>query len=107
MQSVSVWSQIESLIASRNIKSVADVGRGAISLLGEAFIKKNNIDYLLIDISETELQKCHDYYSNLQEDVVAGTFEITAGDSIKSESSINTCYPFDSSKVVGDILLLV
>ena len=68
---------------------------------------KNNIDCLLIDISETVLQKCHDYYSNLQEDVAADTFEITAGDSIKSENFINTCYPFDSSKVVGDILLLV
>jgi predicted phage-related endonuclease len=94
------------LIASRNCISVADVGRGAIPSFGEAVIKKNTIDDLSIDISETELQKYQDYDSNLQEDVAADTFEILRGDSIKSENSINTYYPFDSSKVVGDILLL-
>jgi hypothetical protein len=67
------------LIASRNCISVADVGRGAIPLLGEAFIKKNTIDDLSIDISETELQKYQDYDSNLQEDVAADTFEILRG----------------------------
>lgn len=51
----------------------------AIPLLGEVFINKNKIDYSLIDISGTELQKGHDFYINMQENAAANTFEITVG----------------------------
>lgn len=56
-------------ILSNNFKKVADVGGGANPLLDYEFIRGNNIDYALLDISEVELSKAPAYYRKIKVDM--------------------------------------
>ena len=58
-------------ITTLHRKTVADIGGGANPLLDRAFIEESEVDYSLLDISETELDKAPGYYKKIQVDVAA------------------------------------
>jgi SAM-dependent methyltransferase len=61
-------------IRSMGAKSVADVGGGANPALDAEFVQQHGIDYVLLDISQDELDKAPSYFRKIQVDLT-GTFE--------------------------------
>ncbi len=76
------WSKAQALlkmeISARNLKEVCDIGGGANPLLNAAFIRSNAIDYAVLDISQSELDKAPDEYNKIQVDVGAPLNEFCA-----------------------------
>lgn len=60
---------IKELIDERGLTRICDIGGGANPLLNEEYIIKKDIDYTILDISETELRKAPKIYKKLRADI--------------------------------------
>lgn len=67
------WAGFENLIKNyalkENAKKICDVGGGANPLLSPDFITEHQLDYSIIDLSSTELQKVSDEYKKIIIDI--------------------------------------
>lgn len=75
------WStvnqQIENLILRKKPRRILEVGAGANPLFDVDFVRKHQIEYTLLDISETELQKAPEGYHKVRADIVTEPHLIT------------------------------
>jgi SAM-dependent methyltransferase len=62
---------LQKIILDRQITKIADLGGGANPLLDDEFIRRNGIDYYLIDISKDELEKANPSYRKIQLDITS------------------------------------
>ena len=60
---------LKQYISSLGLRTVADVGGGAYPLLDSAFIQENGIEYSLLDISQTQLDKAPAYCNKIRVDL--------------------------------------
>jgi len=65
-------------ISTGHLRHVADIGGGANPLFGSTLIKENRIEYSLLDISRSELDKAPAYYKKIQVDATAPLDEFCA-----------------------------
>ena len=69
---------LKNLIETRGVRSICDIGGGANPLLPIEYIRQHLLDYTVLDISETELQKAPPCYHKIIADIAARDFS-TAG----------------------------
>lgn len=62
---------IKALVEKHQIKSICDVGGGANPLLDLEYINEKGIDYTILDISETELNKAPKEFKKIKSDISA------------------------------------
>jgi len=69
LQSGSEWIEfvefVQSLIEEHNAYKICDIGGGANPVLPILFIKKNSLDYTVMDISSEELSKAPQEYKKI------------------------------------------
>lgn len=65
---------IMALIDKHNIKRVCDIGAGANPLLNSCYIAEKNIDYSILDVSNTQLGKAPTYCKKILADIAAPDF---------------------------------
>jgi 2-polyprenyl-3-methyl-5-hydroxy-6-metoxy-1,4-benzoquinol methylase len=70
---------VERLATHPRVKKVCDVGGGANPTLSLDFIKRNELDYVVLDVSAEELAKAPDEYTKIHADIASPSFDI-AGD---------------------------
>ena len=68
-----------SLIENHNLVSICDIGGGANPILDLKYIKNKNIEYSILDISETELNKAPIGYSKVLADISDPQIKINCG----------------------------
>jgi uncharacterized UPF0146 family protein len=68
---------IMDLILQNNIQRVCDIGGGANPLLNADFIRQNNIDYSILDISESELSKASLSCTKIRADIASPDFRVS------------------------------
>tara|TARA_R110000782_G_scaffold95970_5_gene180196 strand:+ start:3185 stop:3916 length:732 start_codon:yes stop_codon:yes gene_type:complete len=73
-----VESYIEELIKKTNAHRILEVGAGANPSFSIDFVKKNNLNYSLLDISEDELRKAPDGYSIIVADIASQDLKLNA-----------------------------
>jgi SAM-dependent methyltransferase len=73
---------LKKAILENGFKTVADIGGGANPLLDGEFIREQDIDYTLLDISQVELDKAPDYYRKVRVNMMASPdeFRVNAGE---------------------------
>jgi len=69
-------NHIDNLIYKNSIKNVCEIGGGANPLLDLDYIYKKGINYSVMDISETELNKAPRGYNRIIADIAAKDFSI-------------------------------
>ena len=69
---------LENEIVRRGLVSVADLGGGANPLLPESFVRAQQLDYTVLDISSQELAKAPAHFNKIQVDVTAPTEEFAS-----------------------------
>ena len=78
--STDIWQGFEKLIIKiierYEIKRVCDIGGGANPVLNINFIESNDLDYSVLDISESELLKAPKGYNKILADIASPTFSI-------------------------------
>jgi hypothetical protein len=62
---------VKELALHHRFKSVVDIGGGANPKLDEPFVREHNIDYYLLDISKSELDKASSFYNKICVDICA------------------------------------
>jgi Methyltransferase domain len=67
---------VERLATHPRVKRVCDVGGGANPTLSLDFIKRNELDYVVLDVSAEELAKAPDGYTKTQADIASPRFDI-------------------------------
>jgi 2-polyprenyl-3-methyl-5-hydroxy-6-metoxy-1,4-benzoquinol methylase len=67
---------VERLATHPRVKKVCDVGGGANPALSLDFIERNELDYVLLDISAEELAKAPDGYMKVQADIASPSFDV-------------------------------
>ena len=63
------------IIETRNVRTVCDVGGGANPVLLMDYILKHNLEYSVLDISESELKKAPEGYIKIAADVQSPEFQ--------------------------------
>jgi uncharacterized UPF0146 family protein len=75
------WSKfsndLRSLVKNKGIKKVCDVGGGANPLFSLNELEIYSLDYTLLDISATELDKAPNLYKKIQADITDPNFSLT------------------------------
>lgn len=66
---------IEKLVLENSTKSILEVGAGANPTFPLEFVKKHNLSYTLLDISQEELDKAPEGYNTIQADIAAKNLE--------------------------------
>lgn len=69
-------SRVKELIVKTHSNKVCDIGGGANPLLSKEYIIHNSLNYVLLDISESELNKAPASYSKLVADISAENFDV-------------------------------
>lgn len=69
-------SYLTNIISENHIKKICDVGGGANPVLSADYIKENNIDYYLLDISEHELKKAPGNFKKILADIASPHFQL-------------------------------
>lgn len=64
------------LIEKNGYKNILDIGGGANPILKEDFVKRLGLDYAILDISETELQKAPPSYTKVVADAASPSFSV-------------------------------
>ncbi len=67
---------LQRLIETRGVRSICDIGGGANPLLPIEYIRQHSLDYTVLDISETELQKAPPCYHKIMADIASRDFSI-------------------------------
>ncbi len=67
---------IESLIETRGLRRVCDIGGGANPLLGPDYIRANGLSYSVLDISQGELDKSPPAYDKIRADITGTDLEV-------------------------------
>lgn len=79
-RSEDAWSGYEAflkdLIETRSVRTICDIGGGANPLLPIEYIQQHSLDYTVLDISESELQKASPVYHKIAADIAATDFAI-------------------------------
>lgn len=70
-------SYIKTLITTRNLRSVCDIGAGANPLLDREFIEAHELDYTILDISDAELAKAPGEYHKVVADIASRNFPVS------------------------------
>jgi uncharacterized UPF0146 family protein len=76
------WTGFDSFLANlilrENARSVCEIGGGSNPALSLDFVRENNLDYLVVDISAEELAKAPPGYATLEVDVTSPSFHLPA-----------------------------
>lgn len=70
---------LQRIIETRGIRTVCDIGGGANPALPLAYIRQHNLEYTVLDISESELQKAPPEYHKIAADIASPGFSPGAG----------------------------
>ncbi|WP_419659012.1 putative methyltransferase, type 11 [Desulfosarcina variabilis str. Montpellier] len=63
-------------IRKYEVKSICEIGGGANPVLNQIIIKKFNLDYSILDISQEELEKVSDDYDKIKRDITSTNFNL-------------------------------
>ena len=67
---------ITGLIGKHGAKKVCEIGGGANPVLTAEYIRRQGLDYSILDISETELNKAPDHYHKIVADISSRAFSL-------------------------------
>mgnify|MGYP001611745456 CR=1 FL=1 len=70
---------LDELIQKRKPRRVIEVGAGANPAFTIEYVKENNLEYTLLDISGEELKKAPDGYTKIEADICAENFQFESG----------------------------
>jgi 2-polyprenyl-3-methyl-5-hydroxy-6-metoxy-1,4-benzoquinol methylase len=80
-RSVDGWkgyrSLVENLIDTYDLKTLCDIGGGANPVLTTDFISRRNLDYTILDISESALNKAPKQYKKIAQDITEKNLSIS------------------------------
>lgn len=65
---------LQRIIESRGVRTVCDIGGGANPALPIEYIRQHNLEYTVLDISESELQKAPSEYHKIAADIASPAF---------------------------------
>lgn len=68
-------SFLNRIIQTRNVRAICDVGGGANPVLPLDYILKHKLEYTVLDISESELQKAPESYQKIAADIQSPAFQ--------------------------------
>lgn len=74
-----VVPKLEQIIKMRGVRRVIELGGGANPTFSLDFVVENNLEYTLLDISQTELDKAPNGYAKVRADICAEDFDIPGG----------------------------
>ncbi|MDF9393871.1 MULTISPECIES: class I SAM-dependent methyltransferase [Methylococcus] len=74
-----VISLIERMIEQRGFRRIVEIGGGANPTLSLEFVERHGLDYALLDISQTELDKAPTGYVKILADISAVEFFVPGG----------------------------
>ena len=79
-QTSDAWASFEpslhQLIESRDVRRIVELGGGANPTLTLDFISRHSLDYAVLDISQTELDKAPHGYRKIRADICAADFSV-------------------------------
>lgn len=70
---------LRNLAARPGVKRVCEIGGGANPALPVDFVERNELEYVILDISAEELAKAPDEYSKVQADITSPDLDIPGG----------------------------